>query len=458
MCMLHVCSQYAMSTASRSLSLSDTFFNIFSAVGSGPAGIEGVIGGAGGLPLALVGVALFPFAWGYVQAAVALDLSLRYPETGGAVASWVRVLYGKSAARSAVMWAVALQCCTAALVSEVSLTYVEVYAGTSKTERGYGTTLCFSAAIIMVSGAINAVSIQFTAKAFAWFSANSILAYGTMCILSIHKMSKSTPGFVASRFRATDPSIHGWAELVNLLVYNSCGFDSVASLVNRIEKPEKTLPKAMGLAAGTTMLLYGACISLPYLATSDGPAAWQPGYYVTAARTLGGEWLATWILVSSVLSNMQIFTSSLQTAIYVVQSAAEGGMVQARYARANDTGVPTRALVSCMAVGVLFSLVPLMVNLAMQSMLVGLVLLAEIACFLRVSPLDARFSPRTMRWRRAMVAPAVVLCVAVMAVQTPWLLLLIGSLLLLTAMAWIETLPPSEDGAVVKSGWRKLCI
>ena len=42
------------------------FILIFSAVGSGPAGTEGIVG-AVGLTLAIVGIVVFPLLWGSVQ-------------------------------------------------------------------------------------------------------------------------------------------------------------------------------------------------------------------------------------------------------------------------------------------------------------------------------------------------------------------------------------------------------
>ena len=221
------------------LTLAETFINIFSAVGSGPAGIEGIIGGSGGLPLALAGAVIFPFLWGYPQAVAALDLSLRFTKDGGAVTLWTSSLFGRNAARNVALWSVAVQCCTAALVSEVSLTYTEVFFGIDGEAHSYVGMLGFSVVIILLSGAINAVSLTFTARAFSWFTVNSLLAFGTLCILSMVEMSRRGPRALAARFSARTPSQSGWAEIVNLLVYNSGGFDSVASLVHKIDRPER---------------------------------------------------------------------------------------------------------------------------------------------------------------------------------------------------------------------------
>jgi len=102
------------------------FILIFSAVGSGPWGIEGVIGSCG----VFVGVILvlaFPFAWGFVQALIAAELSVKFKNVNGSVGEWSRQLFGAALSQNATAWLVLMQCSTAAFVTEVTVTYVDAF-------------------------------------------------------------------------------------------------------------------------------------------------------------------------------------------------------------------------------------------------------------------------------------------------------------------------------------------
>jgi len=55
-----------MAAARKTIGFAHLFILTYSAVGSGPAGIEGIIGSCG-LSIALIAVIVFPFAWGFIQ-------------------------------------------------------------------------------------------------------------------------------------------------------------------------------------------------------------------------------------------------------------------------------------------------------------------------------------------------------------------------------------------------------
>jgi amino acid transporter len=208
-----------------------------------------------------------------------------------------------------------------------------------------------------------------------------------------------------------------WDQLVNLLIYNSAGYDASAAIISHVIDPRTTVPIAMVLVAVSIALLYSSALLFPYLALSDDASAWQSGHFVVAARELGGDTLALWIMIACMLTNLQIYVSALMTASYTVHSMSAAGI----FPRALNTAVagtpPQLAIGACALVSLVFGAAPLLVNLSIESVLYVCIMLAELACFLKDDgdrSSTFRISPA---WRRAACVGPVVLSMWVLVVQ-----------------------------------------
>jgi len=388
------------------------FFNliiiIFSNVGSGPAGIEGIVGSAG-ISNAIIGITLFPFFWGYIQALFSLELSVKYKKLNGAVGTWAYKLFGRTLGFCASIWVLCIQCSTAAFVSEVTATYIENYK--PGTFENYWSQQGLTLSIILGSFSINAISIDFTSKTFWVFSVNALVAFAVLCAYSIPKVDArrfDNPGTTGKTIK--------WAEFINLLVYNSAGYDSSSSLVKYIRDPRQSIPKAMLVVGIAIAFLYLSTITLPYLAMRDTAAEWQSGHFVVVARELGGHWLEVWILVSCILTNLQIYTAALQCAAYNTVAMAETGLFPSWLVK-RWRGVPFNSLISCAFLSVVFGFVPLLINLSIESILYIAVMLAEGFCFLAMDSTNSVLAPKTLFWRKVIVMPVFVLCMYTLTVQ-----------------------------------------
>lgn len=390
------------------------FIIIFSNVGSGPAGIEGVVGSAG-LSIGVIGILIFPFFWGYVQAILALELSLKYKRFNGALGAWSKNLFGSPAALNSSLWFTALQCSTAALVSEIIVAYVRAYVPGSL--ESYGARQGVTIGIILVAFLINLISVSFASKMFWVFSFNSLAAFTAMCIISIPRVQLR---------RFDNPAVTGknikWPELINLLVYNSAGYDSASSTIKFVKNPRTTVPRAMVAVGVAITFIYVLTLTLPFLATNDPYQNWQPGYYVVVAQELGGNWLSTWILVACVGTCVQSYTAALQAAAYSADGMAKEGILPKWLASTHSSGVPRAALCACAFASVLFGLAPLLVNLSIEAVLYGAIMLLEIACFLRMSGKEQIFAPENLNLRRALIVPCLVLVAYTISIQNTYVL------------------------------------
>jgi hypothetical protein len=388
------------------------FVLIFSAVGSGPAGLEGVIGSCGVL-LGLILIIVFPFFWGFVQALISVELSVKYSEMNGAIGSWCNEFFGKTLAKNAAVWVVLMQCSTSAFVTEVTVTYVEHYWPGAITAWYQQCLLAFF--IIACAVLVNSINIGAVARVMSWLTLNAVTAFAVLIGVSI------AHGLDASRFQASAlPSVArsiNWSELVNLLIWNSAGYDASASIISHVHKPRQNLPRATALVGCCIAALYVSSLVFPYLATTAPASDWQPGYFVDVARQLGGEWLATWIFITCALTNLQVYLSALMTAAYTVQSMAVQNIFPNAavrvpfqgWRRLGDEGTPIPAIMGCALLSAVFSLAPLLVNLSLQAILFVFIMTTEIACFLRDDgSRHALLVPKQWQRRACIVAPVAI--------------------------------------------------
>jgi len=372
------------------------FILIFSAVGSGPCGIEGIVGSCG-ITLAVILVVAFPFFWGFVQALVAAELSVKYSRENGGACYWCAQLFGSALARNATAWLVLMMCSTSAFVTEVTVTYFEAYWPGVFADywKRFGLGLAIIAAASLCVALLEVKHVGFVMWAF---SINSIAAFVALVAVSAsHGLDVKRLENPARAYRTVN-----WAECLNLLIYNSAGYDSAASVVKHVRNPRVNVPLAMVAVAFVIAVLYVLALLLPYMASDDSRGEWQSGHFVVVARVLGGEWLAAWITAACALSNLQVYTSSLLTASNTLRSMCSLSKRDATLA--------------CALLSVGFVFVPLLVNLSIESVLYVFIMAAELACFLRDDG-DGALVVGDLGWRRALTLPPLALCAWVLVVQ-----------------------------------------
>lgn len=390
--------------ASKKIGFVDVFIIIFSAVGSGPAGIEGIAGSAG-ISLALIGVVLFPLVWGAVQALVSVELALKFRNVNGAIAAWSHALFGASFARNTALWVLVMQCSMASFVSNVSVSYAQAFwPGTLGT---YAHEKSLMLAVIVFSLLVNMVGMEWVARTFWVFSVNTLVTFAVFVGIAAPRVS-------LKNLKEPWSQPVAWSQFVNLLIFNSSGFDSGASVVSMVAYPQHDVPRAMAAAGLAVALLYVTTIAVPFLATSLPQERWTSGAFVTIAREMGGEPLAAWVFFACILTNLQIFTSALLTAGYTTSSMAAQGVFPS-FLRANDDGKPMRALAACAFLSVCIGFAPLVVDLSIASTLCVLIMLSEAACFVRARSGDAFVAGSLAR--RAIVCPMVAVATFVLVAQ-----------------------------------------
>lgn len=389
----------------------------FSAVGGGASASESMLG-IGGLFICLASVVLFPLLWGFITAAITVELAVEYGNSDGGILIWINELF--EAPRTALnvsVWILAMNAATTVASAEFSLDYI---ATAVVFDRGYWITVGLNALFVVCGLAVNMISIGAVNRTCWACAINGLLAFGTLVALASVHISRHG----RRRDAVSDqPPLRDidWGSLLNILAFNSCGYESVSNVITHV-KSKKTVSYAMLAAAAAITSLYIVSLTVPYMASSAPHTAWVTGYFAVLGRDLGGPALQWWLIVSCVLTNFQTFSVSLQGSARIVASIAERGHAPRVLGTRSANGTPRAALLVTSVLSLLCALLPLRLNLAAAGVLYALVVLAEIAACVGAKHARMRFLPQSMGARALLCLPTLVLALFLMATQDKILL------------------------------------
>jgi amino acid transporter len=417
----------AADTPSQKVGLWALVVIIFSNVGSGPAAIEGVIG-SGGLIIGMLGILIFPIFWGYIQALLSAELSVQYNAHNGGLPAWCARQNNKCLAFNTALWILAIESSTAALVSQATAEYLRTVVPQFE---DYGPRVALSVLIILLSFLLNYVSINFSAYVLQHLIAFTMVIFAVLIGFAVSNID-AAHGKRARENPFVEYKTVDWALLVNLLIFNSAGFEAGGSIISHVHKPRKNVPFAMLIVGVSTTVIYITTLTLTYVAVDDERKDWQAGHLSVVAQKLGGRLLQGLTILACSIVNLQVYSVSLQTAAYTTAAMADQnvfpkkvgfGKCKLTFATQSDQGAPSHALIFCGLVSTAFALAPFVVNLAIESVLYSAVMLAQIGCVLNLDEKNRIFVPQRRQWRLCLLIIPILLAIGVVVVQSQLIML-----------------------------------
>ena len=377
------------------------FFIVFSAVGSGPAGIEGIVGAAKSISLACIAIAVCPLFIAVPEAFITLEMCEKYGEVNGGAPVWfLKVYKSRFWSFCSACFLLLYDCSTSALVAESSLLYV---ATVEPSMRHYKYQVAASTVIIVVAYSVCYFSVDFVAKATAVLTTHTVVVFAVLVGFSCRSLDAGridNPVAVLNQIE--------WPLFINLLVFNSAGYDCAGSVITFVKSPSTTAPRAMLAAAVAVGVMYETVYVFTYLGSTTPADQWETAQFAKVAYEVAGRWLQLWVIAGCCCINLQLFISSLTSAIYTLHGAAQMGIFPTWFDHLTSRGTPDRALLACGVASVIFGVIPFEVNLAFESVLYCLIVLGQVACFFSLKPSQYVFLPKHWTMKAFIVAfPAV---------------------------------------------------
>jgi amino acid transporter len=313
---------------------------IFYEVSGGPFGLEDSVKSGGPL-LALLGFLIFPFIWCIPEALVTAELATTFPENGGYVV-WTAAAFGPFWGFQEGWWKWMSGVTDNALYPVLFLDYLK--RGIPALAKGPAR---FSALLVTTVGLtyLNYRGLTIVGITAVALTAFTLLPFLVFSLLSIPKIQPQ-------RWTVMDLQDINWRGYLNTLFWNLNYWDSVSTLAGEVDKPAKTLPKALLWAVVLVIFSYIVPLLAGTGAVELNRNDWEDGYLADIAFTLGGINLKWWIEIAATLSNMGLFEAEMSSDSFQLLGMGEVGMLPQVFEYRSKYGTPSLGIL-CSAAGVI---------------------------------------------------------------------------------------------------------
>ncbi|KAJ1296953.1 hypothetical protein BS78_01G340800 [Paspalum vaginatum] len=354
------------------LSLVPLIFIIFFEVAGGPYGAEPAVQSAGPL-YALLGFLVFPFIWAIPEALVTAELSTAMPGNGGFVL-WADRAFGPLPGSLMGTWKYVAAAINAAAFPALCADYLaRVVPAVEGGPPRVATIVAFNVALSVLN-CTGLTVVGWTAVALGLASLSPFLLMAGAAL----------PKIRPRRWGGVAPD-KDWKLFFNTLFWNLNYWDSVSTMAGEVDRPGKTLPKALVAAVSMTSLGY----LLPLMAATGAvdvpPDAWGNGFFADAAGMIAGRWLKYWIEVGAVLSSIGLYSATLSSAAFQLLGMADLGLLPRAFAvRAPVFNTPWVSILATSAIALAMSFLSFNSIVAAANFLYSLGMLLEFAAFVRL--------------------------------------------------------------------------
>jgi amino acid transporter len=102
------------------------------------------------------------------------------------------------------------------------------------------------------------------------------------------------------------------------------GYEQLSSVAEEVDNPQRTYPRALALVVPLSIATY-FLPTLFSLAALGNWSEWHTGYFSVAAQTIGGRWLAFWMTLAAMVTNLALLNATVLTSTRMPSSMAEDG-------------------------------------------------------------------------------------------------------------------------------------
>ena len=255
------------------LSLVPLIFLIFFEVAGGPYGAEPAVQSAGPL-YALLGFLVFPFIWAVPEALVTAELSTAMPGNGGFVL-WADRAFGPFPGSLMGTWKYVSGAINGAAFPALCADYL------ARVAPAVGAGGPRVAAIVAFNVALS--FLNYTGLTVVGWTA---VGLGVASLSPFLLMSGAAlPKIRPRRWRGVAKD-KDWKLFFNTLFWNLNYWDSVSTMAGEVERPGKTLPKALVAAVSMTSLGYLLPLMAATGAVDVAPEDWGNGFFADAAGAI----------------------------------------------------------------------------------------------------------------------------------------------------------------------------
>jgi amino acid transporter len=305
---------------------------------------------------------LTPILWSLPTALMVAELSSMMPHEGGYY-RWVKTAMGDFWAVMEGWWTICFTAVDMAVYPVLFVNYLAYFIPQlALQENGSAPTP------VIIKRWLVAISVVIISLIFNYFGAktvghsallNTLLVLGPFLILIL--VGFFTPHVTTTAIStikqglAQRPESGAIVSGLAVVLWNYCAWDNVSTFAAEVDEPQKTYPKALGLALPIVILAYCVPVLVGVGYTTDKSVWNESAGWPVLAEMVGGKYLAITIAIAALISAWGLFNSQLLYVSRLPYAMAQDGWLPEIFTRtAKKTGVPIVALLVSSLITALF--------------------------------------------------------------------------------------------------------
>lgn len=284
---------------------------VFCCVSGGPFGLEGVILESGpGVGLMLV--LLIPLFWAVPDAFVTAELSSALPMEGGYY-QWVKRALGPFPAFLDGWWTWLYGMVDASLYpiyfAQTVGTMIATASGSDAVEANGFLRWLIGFTVILCFTWINVRGTRLVGQASSILAGVIIVPFLIMAIIAALKWTSAPQPLITSLMPDGGSFTASLAGGLGIAMWNYLGWDSLSTIAEEVEEPQKAFPRAFLIGVPLVTGVYVIAVLAGLVLVPD-PSQWEEGIWVVMAERAGGP-AFMWIMFgAAAASSMALFTAT----------------------------------------------------------------------------------------------------------------------------------------------------
>lgn len=270
-----------------------------------------------GSGLGLLLILVLPFVWALPVGLMTAELTAAIPEEGGYYA-WAKRAFGRFWGFQTGWWTWLYSMTDAAIYPVFFATYLSAFFElslghdplSSEVPGGRELRLLVMFAMIAVFAWLNIRGTRLVGKASVVLGVLLIAPFLVLAVVGFARMI-AQPGPIIREFAPRGESLTAvFSTGLYVVMWNYLGWDTLSTVTEEVDQPQRTFPKALLIAIPLVTLVYllPTIVGLRFVPNYQD---WGEGTWPSIASAVAGPWLGYWVNVVALLSPIALFVTAV---------------------------------------------------------------------------------------------------------------------------------------------------